>query len=347
MIIAMLRELKLQASFLKKEKISTIYFGGGTPSVLTEQELNKFFECLNEHYNWEENVEITLEANPDDLTIESLKILARLGVNRLSIGVQSFDDKILRFMNRSHDAKQALDCIDMARDTGFSNISADLIFAIPHKNYSITTLHSDLVQMVRLSPEHVSLYGLTIESQTVFGKWANQNKLTEVGENENAEQYETAIQFLKESGYEHYEVSNLGLPDFHSKHNSSYWLGEPYLGIGPGAHSFDGESRFINISNNSEYVETLKNNQLATETETLTDIQKLNEYVLTRIRTKWGIDLLHIKGRWNKDFAKNHKALISKLINTHKATLQGDLLILTSEGLSLADEVALHLFSEE
>jgi oxygen-independent coproporphyrinogen-3 oxidase len=346
MVEAICAEIRLRNEYVSNESVASIYFGGGTPSLLDKTELHQILSSVHENFDVTPNAEITLEANPEDLSTKKLDELINNGINRLSIGIQSFDENTLRFMNRAHSSTQANECLLNARKVGFNSISADLIFAVPPAETSIQRFEKDLRQLIDLSPEHISLYGLTIESKTVFGHRYAKRELKPVEEELNAIQYEMAIDFLKSAGYEHYEVSNFGKPHFHSKHNSSYWLSQKYLGVGPGAHSFNGLSRAYNVSNNSKYLKLLKQNQSAYDEDVLSNTDQINEYVLTRIRTKWGISLQELKQKWNADFGM-HQSYIDQLVETKRATFDGDLLCLTSKGFCVADEVALQLFSVE
>lgn len=346
MIDAIIKELHERRNYVTSQPIESVYFGGGTPSILKTNELGRILETINKTFNLHDP-EITLEANPDDLDSSILMSFRTLGINRLSIGIQSFDDKRLTFINRSHDSRQAIRSLENAKTSGFENISADLIFAIPPEKDSLSCFENDLQQLIDFDLQHVSLYNLTIEPKTVFGKWQASNKLSPVRETSSANQYELASGLLSSSGYEHYEVSNFAQPERYSRHNSSYWKSAFYLGVGPGAHSFNGISRSINISNNAKYIRSMQNNQPASTSESLSETQMLNEYVLTRTRTKWGLDLDYIKRKWGLDFLKDHGRLLTELINENKGVLVDNRFRLTSKGFSVADEVALRLFSEE
>lgn len=347
MVEAILKEVDVRKDYLEGQDVETIYFGGGTPSMLPALDLEKILRKIDDTFQVVTNPEITLEGNPDDLSEEKLRELFELGINRLSIGIQTFDETALKFMNRSHSSEQALTCLENAENVGFKNYSADLIFAVPPEGDSFERFHSDLNSLTQFKPPHISLYSLTIEEKTVFGRWFDKQKLDPVSEDENASQYELAIQFLTDRGYDHYEVSNFGRPDMLSRHNSSYWKAAWYLGLGPSAHSFNGSTRSINVANNANYMKALEANNVSIETESLSATQKLNEYILTGIRTKWGIDLKRIEEEWGMDFAKQHDAIIGILVKEKKATLENGIFRLNSTGFSIADELALQFFSEE
>lgn len=340
------QELILRKSEINNELIRSIYLGGGTPSIISAGEIQSLLSTIQQHFNICNDLEITLEANPDDLTKSKLDDFKKSGVNRLSIGIQTFDDDTLRFLNRAHNSKEALNSLHLARELGFNNVSADLIFAIPRGD-SYERFQSDVGQLLDLRPEHISLYGLTVEPGTAFGNWLKKGHLIEVAEEDNARQYEFAIEALQHLGYEHYEVSNFCLPGFESRHNSSYWKNHPYLGVGPSAHSFDGASRRINVSNNVRYVKLVHEGKVHYEEEVLSETQKFNEYILTHIRTKWGLDLKFVQSNWRVDLTEKHSSYIRDLEGQGMIKRGPKSLALTSKGFSIADEVALRFFSEE
>lgn len=343
MVQAIVRELQLQKDYLGDELVNTIYFGGGTPSLLSEAELQLLLETLYQHFSITEHAELTLEANPDDLHADKLKMLYKAGINRLSIGIQSFYEPHLKFLNRAHNAMEASRCVQLAQDSGFNNISIDLIYAIPSENHQIW--ENDLARAIALQPQHISSYCLTIEEKTVFGNWLRKGKLNEVGENYAAEQFEMLLSTLKANGYEQYEISNFCLPDFHSHHNSNYWCREPYLGAGPGAHSYDGQSRQFNISNNSIYLKSLAEDEIPAEQEMLSPQDQINEYIMTGLRTKWGCDLQKIKDEYNYDLFLKNKSYLNNLLAEGKISMQDQHLILTDSGKLLADRIASDLFA--
>lgn len=337
----------MRSDYLEGQPIDTIYFGGGTPSIIPSFDLQKILGEISKNNSVSPNVEITLEGNPDDLSLSKLRELKDIGINRLSVGIQTFNEQALSFMNRSHSSIQAIACLENISKAGFDNFSADLIFAVPPEIDSFNRFSRDLKELLTYRPPHVSLYSLTIEQKTVFGKWLDQKKIQAVSEDENARQYELAIAHLTDAGFDHYEVSNFGMPGFLSQHNSSYWKGSPYLGLGPSAHSYNGQSRSINVSNNANYLKVIDASQPLVTIEILSEIQHLNEYILTGIRTKWGIDLGLIQKKWGLDFLSEHRSLIDALINDKKAMLTNDRFLLNSSGFSIADELALRFFSEE
>jgi len=280
-------EIGLQQTYLNELPIKTIYFGGGTPSTLSFEELNRILSELYQHFKVDASAEITLEANPEDLTPEYLADLRRLGINRLSVGIQSFVDDHLSYFGRKHSAMEAIEAIQNARAAGFSNISADLIYGFP----GLTTEQwkQNVETMVGLGVKHISAYQLMVEHGSVFFKRQQKGKFTPVEDDESAENYRILTGSLNDSGYEHYELSNFCKPGYFSRHNSSYWFGEPYLGLGPSAHSFNGVNRQWNISNIEKYCTAIANHESWWEEEILSERDRYNELILTRLRTKRGL----------------------------------------------------------
>lgn len=342
LIDAIASELTLQQPYLQGEKIKTIYFGGGTPSLLTSDELSLLLETIKKNYAVDEHAEVTLEANPDDLSLAKLKELRVAGINRLSIGIQSFDDKVLQFLNRAHNQASAQACVMEARIAGFKNISIDLIYAIPGQS-DAAWIHN-IEQVLQLAPEHISSYSLTIEPKTAFGKWSAAGTLKVVDDEVAAAQLELLVAHLEPAGYEQYEVSNFASPQFQSQHNSSYWKEEKYLGVGPSAHSYNGSSRQYNISNNQEYLRAIHEERVPFTREVLTPEDKINDYLLTTLRTAWGTDLQKLKDHFNYDLIAQHMQYVENLVNQKFARVENNKLILTKAGKLLADKVASDLF---
>ena len=326
-------------------EIATIYFGGGTPSVLSYAQLEKILNTIYKYLKVSANVEITLESNPEDLSLQKLSFFKETGINRLSIGIQSFENKVLKWMNRAHTGSDALLTYQQARNVGFENISLDIIYAIPLKEHVLWKKDLDLA--VSLSPDHLSIYGLTIEDKTVFGKWVSQNKLSPLTENRAAEQYVYISSFLKDNGYEQYEISNFCRLGFESKHNGSYWNGNHYLGVGPGAHSYNGVSRQINIANNMKYLQSINHSSCFYQTEYLNKIQLMNEFLLTRLRTAKGLNLNEFKKKFHVDLYNTHKIFINKLIQKKMAIMEENIIKLTTLGFLVADEIVLQLSLDE
>ena len=338
---AMVHELGLQQNYLGGDEIRTIYLGGGTPSLLTESELGELLEAIDYCFTVVTSPEITLEANPDDLTYDKLSALQKAGINRLSIGIQSFHEPHLRYLNRAHTASEATRCVQQARDIGFDNISIDLIYAIPAEDHRIW--HRDLEQAVALQPQHISAYCLTIEEKTAFGRWQRQGRLRAVSDEAAAEQFENLLSTLTAAGYDPYEVSNFCQPGKYSQHNTSYWQGEKYLGIGPSAHSYDGTSRQYNVAHNAKYLRAIQTEEPAYERETLSRYDRINELIMTGLRTKWGCDLEKL-AQHHYPLLEIHTAYVDRLIAEQKATIRHNHLILTNEGKLLADGIAEDLF---
>ncbi len=336
------REIALQRAYLNGEPLETIYWGGGTPSMLTAFELDLLVDAIHKNLSIVTHPEVTLEANPDDLSPEKLAQLKAVGINRLSIGIQSFDDNILKFLNRAHRASEAVQCIHQARKAGFDNISMDLIYSIPGQDDAL--LNKNLATALTLNPEHISAYSLTVEEKTVFGRWASQGKLTAMAEDRSAQQFLLVMDTLAMHGYDHYEISNYCRPGFESKHNTSYWQQKPYLGVGPSAHSFDSVSRQWNVSNNYHYARALRENWLPLDREVLTPVNKVNEYILTSLRTQPGCNLQYLKTTMEYDLLEQNRAYIEKLIDSKHMELKDNALVLTRSGKLLADQISSDLF---
>ncbi len=344
MLAAMEEELR-QRHGLISQRLETIYFGGGTPSILSAEDIRRFLRLIQGFYDIDPSVEITLEANPEDMHRDQITSWREVGINRLSVGIQTFNEERLKFLNRSHTAGQAIEALSLAKQIGFSNISGDLIYAVPPND--MAKWQFDVEQIIAQQLTHVSLYSLTIEEKTAFGNWKKRGLLQELNDTHNALQYEFAVQKLKEHGYEHYEVSNFAQPGYLSRHNSSYWRGKLYLGIGPGAHSYDGQARYLNIRHNAKYITRLKNGDPINEVEVLTPTQKLNEYLMTGLRTQFGIDLNHISAQYGLDLQSTFARYLDQLTTSQMATISNGHLRLTSKGMAHGDEITLKFFQEE
>ena len=337
----MLKEIELRKNYLLKETIETIYFGGGTPSLLNQDEINTILETIKKHHTVNKKAEITLEANPDDLTIEKLTALKQAGINRLSIGLQSFLNEELNWMNRTHSSKQNETCILDAKQVGFNNINVDLIYG--SRFQSERSWEETLKKIEKLDIQHLSCYNLTVEEKTVFGALVKKKKENEVDEELSVKQFETLMNWSAQFGFDQYEISNFCKKGFLSKHNSAYWLGKNYLGIGPSAHSYNIISRQWNISNNALYIKNITANENYFESEKLNEKTKLNEYILTRIRTKWGIEITYIKA----NFTDILYSLVVKNIELEKEAKNlmetNGIITLTLKGKILGDEVTRNL----
>lgn len=339
---AIAREINLQRDYLEGETIETIYFGGGTPSIISEADWVEIFNSISNNFKVEPQAEITVEANPEDLSIEKLKFLRSLGVNRLSVGIQSFDESTLKLLNRSHSAVQAEQSILLARECGFKNISVDLIYAIPNRKEDLLT--RDLHKLLMLDVEHLSAYSLTIEEKTVFGKQAVQRKFLPVTDEINARQFELIMKILTDAGYDHYEISNYAKPGYISKHNSNYWRQKKYLGVGPSAHSFDGNSRQSNVPNNNTYVKSLASGTIPALKEILSRENQINEYIMTSLRTSWGCDLSFIKETFHYDLITHQQKSIRSYLDSGLMFLSANTLKLTNLGKLHADKLTSDLF---
>ncbi|GAB3016584.1 radical SAM family heme chaperone HemW [Spirosoma pulveris] len=344
LVDALCTEIALQKSYLPNQPLETIYFGGGTPSLLTERELTEIFSAIQAHFLVLPTAEITLEANPDDLTLEKLQML-RQYVNRLSIGIQTFDESTLRWMNRAHTATEAEVCVELARQAGFDNMSVDLIYGIPGRNKQAWQL--DLQKMLALNVPHLSAYALTIEPDTAFGRWQKKGKLLPADEDIAAEQFDELTNALTTAGYAHYEISNFARDGQYALHNTAYWQRRPYLGIGPSAHSYNGPSRQYNVANNARYIAAIGQGQLPATREELTVADQVNEYLLTGLRTQWGCSITELDTLLAGDFSAIQARDLDAMYKTGWLVRQNDKLLLTPAGKLFADRVAASLFVDE
>ncbi|MFN3800941.1 radical SAM family heme chaperone HemW [Belliella pelovolcani] len=336
------KELSLRKDYLQgNTQIKTIYFGGGTPSLLSDSQLDSILNTIHRNYNLAIE-ELTIETNPDDLSQKKLKSLKRLGFDRLSIGIQSFQEDILKFYNRAHQASESLLAISLAKDAGFSKLSIDLIYGFPNPDHR--KWEQDLAIAIAQDPGHISSYCLTIEPKTALGNWAEKGKFQPASEDFGAEQFEILQAVMQTSGYIQYEISNFGKEGHFAKHNTNYWRGIPYLGIGPSAHSFDGNKRGANISNNNKYIESLKADKLSFEVDHLTPEDLVNEYILTSLRTIWGTDLHYLLQTYQIDLLQDKSYMIQKLNEEKLLEIDYTSLKLTTKGKLLADSIASALF---
>jgi oxygen-independent coproporphyrinogen III oxidase len=342
LVNALIKEIDLQKDFLQEDSIVTIYFGGGTPSLLTPVECRLILEKIRQEFNIDDEAEITLEANPDDITKEKLVAWKDLGINRLSIGIQSFFDEDLIWMNRAHNAREAIDNLQLAV-TEFNNISIDLIYGSPL--LSDDMWKKNVETAVNFNIPHLSCYALTVEEKTPLHKQILLNKTTNVDTDTQARQFLLLMQWLKQNGYDHYEVSNFAKPGYRSRHNSSYWQGKKYLGLGPSAHSYDGVIRKWNVANNKNYIETINNGKLETGREVLTETQKLNEYIMISLRTMEGLDLEKIKSVWGEDKLKTVNERLIRFKENDLVIKEANKIKLTEEGMLRADGIAADLFA--
>jgi oxygen-independent coproporphyrinogen-3 oxidase len=339
-IPALLKEMAVRKDYTGGEAIETIYFGGGTPSLLEAAEVERIIQQVQTLFPVAEGAEITLEANPDDMTAERLAAWRKAGINRLSIGIQSFFEEDLRWMNRAHNAVQAIDCIRMAQAEGFGNISIDLIYGgptLPDQHWQ-----ENVERAIGLQIPHLSCYALTVEPRTPLDKMIHQHKKEDVSPDDQARQFLLLMDWTARAGYEHYEISNFAQPGKRSRHNSSYWQGKTYLGLGPSAHSFNGTSREWNVANNAKYI--AGEGSAVAELEVLTPVQQLNEYIMISLRTTEGIDLGEVTRRFGAETALHLEKEVSAYIQQGKIRMGNGRLQLTREGKLLADGIAADLF---
>ncbi|MBK8880207.1 MAG: radical SAM family heme chaperone HemW [Haliscomenobacter sp.] len=342
MVEALLAELEIQRHYLQGAPLTSIYFGGGTPSLLSASELERLFEKIYSLHPVDSEAEITLEANPDDLSPDKLKALRDSPVNRLSIGIQSFSEADLRYMNRAHNAAEALSCIENALAAGFANLTADLIYGAPTTDDAQWAFN--VQTMISLGIPHLSAYSLTVEDRTALAHMVQKGKTPPPDEDAAARQYEFLIDATESAGYAHYEISNFAREGWQARHNSSYWLGEPYLGIGPSAHSFDGVSRQWNIAHNAKYLQmltTAKDGEaLWYEIETLTPVQRYHDRLLTGLRTIWGVDPADFPSPFREHFLEKIRSFLQQgLVETYNGRYR-----LTRSGKFLADRITVDLF---
>ncbi|MDL2290314.1 radical SAM family heme chaperone HemW [Paludibacteraceae bacterium OttesenSCG-928-F17] len=339
-IDALSKEIELRKDYLKGEKIETVYFGGGTPSLLDKDDFTWIFEKLDENFIIDENAEITLEANPDDLTVYYLEELRQLPFNRLSIGIQSFSDTDLVNINRRHTSNQAVEAVKNAQKFGFNNISIDLIYGLPAQ--SLEDWEKQIDTALSLGIQHISAYGLTYEEGTVLWKQRENGKINTVDDDTMIEMYRLLNKKTEERRFERYEISNFSLPDFHSKHNSSYWHQKPYLGLGPSAHSYDGDSRLWNISSLEKFIDSLSQNELLFEKEILSLNEKYNDFILVSLRTSKGLNVNKLEKEFGEELRNYCLENIKTFIETQKVDYSGGYLRLTLDGILISD----HIFTQ-
>lgn len=325
------------------EAISTLYFGGGTPSILETKELEILIGTVKKNFRLSDDAEITMEANPDDISNKTLKEWKRIGVNRLSVGIQSFVERDLRWMNRAHNSTQAVESLSMIKEAGFNNFSLDLIFGIPH--LTDREWMENIDKIISVQAPHIACYALTVEPKTALDKMIRLHKKEDINDADQARQFQILMNKMREAGYEHYEISNFALPGMRSRHNSSYWQQKKYLGIGPSAHSYDGKNRYWNIPNNSLYIKNIVDGTCFFEKEILSQEQRLHEYIMTSLRVTEGMDLAFIE----REFGKNHRKNIEKKldhVNADWYISADDKVWLTDQGKLFADGISVELFDD-
>jgi oxygen-independent coproporphyrinogen-3 oxidase len=340
-ISALRNEAKTRNNYLKNEQVKTIYFGGGTPSVLTPNELSEILAFLSDEFNIIDNAEITFEANPDDLTPDYLNAIFNLGINRLSIGIQSFDEDLLKSLNRRHNSKQAIEVVKNAAKTGFKNLSADLIYGLP--GLTSKKWGDSLALIYELPVQHLSAYHLTYHEGTPFYTWLKKGTLKELNESESIKQFKKLIKSANENGFEQYEISNFAKEGLYSKHNSSYWKNIKYLGLGPSAHSYNGDSRRWNISHTEGYILAVESGKPFAEEEVLTMNDKFNEFILTGIRTKWGVSLDDMKENFGMQKVEYFLDQLQKFEKADLVQLENGIVTLTQQGIFVSDDIMSNL----
>jgi len=324
------------------EPIQTIYFGGGTPSLLHADKIEKILEAIKLHYTIDKDAEITLEANPDDISLEKAKTWRNIGINRFSIGIQSFDEKNLIWMNRVHNAEQSHACIDIIRDAGFENFSIDLIYGSPGQ--SLSGWEADVEMAISKKIPHLSCYALTIEEGTSLHHMIEHGKKDSVNTDQQAQCFQSLLLKTGGAGYNHYEISNLALPGFESRHNSGYWEGKSYLGLGPSAHSFDGRKRSWNTAHNIDYMRAIKKGEIPSTSENLSANDLLNEYIMTSLRSSKGLNKYKIKKQWGEDKLNAIRKGVQIPLDAGNIEEYDDAWRLTTKGKFLADGIAASLF---
>jgi len=341
MMTALLKEITLQKGYLDGETVETIYFGGGTPSLLKAEEINLLIDRIGQYHVISSNAEITLEANPDDLDTEKVKQLRQTIINRFSIGIQSFFDEDLLWMNRAHRSREAEASVKRVQDAGFENITADLIYGYPL--LTDQKWKHNLQQIFDLNIPHISAYSMTVEPQTALDSFIKKKVYPPMNETQSAEQFIVLMEQMQQHGYEQYEISNYCIPGNYSRHNSNYWKGIKYLGIGPSAHSFSGEARQWNIANNARYIQSLTTDKIPAEREELTEADRLNEYIMTSLRTIWGLDLTKLESI-RKGAADELKQDAEEPFYNNWITQKDNIITLTNDGKLYADKIASDLF---
>ncbi len=341
---ALKEETYLRKNYLDGKQVESIYLGGGTPSILTIQEINGILEDIRKYFILSENTEITLEANPDDIGPDILRDYRSIGINRLSIGVQSFYDDDLQYLNRIHSGLRAEESVFQAREAGFSNISIDLIYGIP--TLTQEKWQKNLEKAFFLEVPHISAYSLTVEPKTALDQLIRKMKLPGPSEEDILNHFRILIRMMREQGFEHYEISNFCKKNFYSRHNSMYWNTTQYLGLGPSAHSYNGNSRQWNISNLVQYIDQINRNEMFFESEELTPVQKYNEYVMVSLRTMWGCELNSIRERFGEGPAAYFSRLAAPYLTSGEMIENSGIYYLTDEGKLFADGIASNLFLE-
>ncbi|UIR58037.1 radical SAM family heme chaperone HemW [Sphingobacterium sp. SRCM116780] len=336
------KEIELRSNYLEDRNVKSIYFGGGTPSILAAEDISRLIDKVSKHFDIDPDVEITLEANPDDLHREKVEQLRQTEVNRFSIGIQSFFEEDLRWMNRAHNQQEAESCIMRVQDAGFENITCDLIYGYPLLTNA--KWKSNMQKLVDFQIPHISSYSMTVEKKTALDHMIKTGKAPAIDSDQAADHMLMLIDYLKNEGFEQYEISNFAKNGMYAKHNTSYWKGKHYLGIGPSAHSFNGNSRSWNIANNAKYIHDISENTLPLETENLSTHDRLNEYTMTSLRTMWGINLVVVEDKFGTDVKNQLLKIAEEFIYNKQLTHLENQLTLTDAGKLMADHIMSELF---
>lgn len=334
---ALCHELQQRKEYLNGENIATIYLGGGTPSQLEREDFEEIFSCINKEYNVAPDAEITLETNPDDLTPPYIAMLRTFPFNRLSMGIQTFNESTLKLLQRRHTAQQAIQAFQDCREAGFHNISIDLMYGLPGE--TLSSWQEDLEQALSLHPEHISAYHLIYEEDTALWKLREQHKVEEADEDLSVSLFSTLIDQLTSAGYEHYEISNFCLPGLHSRHNSSYWTGEKYLGCGPSAHSYNSISRQWNVASLDKYIKGVSTGTPFFEIEELDLYTRYNDFIITRIRTQWGMTLSKLRREFGEKLYRYCLRMADPHLKQGTLEIKGDILKLTRKGIFISDGI--------
>ena len=342
MVAAICKDIHLRHNYLEERNLATIYFGGGTPSLLSIPQLDQLISAIYRHFTPEKGAEITIECNPDDIQMDYLKGLQQLGINRISLGVQSFFDEDLQFMHRAHDAKLGISSLRLIREAGFDNVTVDLIYGSPTTSDEMWEKNLDMV--IDAGIPHVSAYCMTIEENTVFGRWHKHRKMEAIDEEKASRQFYHMLSVLQQAGYRQYEISNFSQPGFEAVHNSNYWKGVPYLGLGPAAHSYNGVERSWCIANNALYMKAIEAEAPVIEKEVLSESDQLNEMIMTRLRTSWGLDKAEVENRFGKDLLKEFESNLRDPWILDHLDIEASLIRLNQKGKIMADRIAAGLF---
>ena len=339
---ALKKEIVLRKNYLGDETVKTIYFGGGTPSLLSVKNIEEILDLLNKNYEIISSPEITLEINPDTIDREKMESLKQIGINRMSVGIQSFNDEDLKYLGRRHDSRHAMQVLEDLKHTDFEKITLDLIYGMPTLTEEKWNKNLDIFFSTGIT--HLSAYALTVEPKTILGQRIEKGELQSVSEEETIRHYNILVERTKENGFEHYEISNFAKEGFRSQHNSIYWRDEKYLGLGPSAHSYDGNSRQWNISNLTKYIQLIGNSEDYFEKEILSRDDKFNEYIMTSLRTSWGCDIEKIERDYGKSYAHHFLKTIKKYLDNGEMLKENNTYFLSEEGKLFADGIAADLF---